>query len=70
MKSKINSSDKLKGSFPLVFFFFFPSFFKFLAILCGMWDLSFLIRDGPCAVEAQSLKHWNTREFLPLVFNY
>ena len=36
-----------------------------LAVLCGLWDLSFLTRDWTqvSAVKAPNPKHWTTREF-------
>ena len=42
----------------------FSFFFFFLAMLHGMWDLSFRTRDGPLlpAVETQNLNHWLARE--------
>ena len=48
----------------LLFLIFFVSFFYFLAMLRGMWDLSSPTRDRTCALalEAWSLNHWTARE--------
>ena len=43
-------------------FFFFPVLFFFLAIPCGIGDLSSLT-ESP-ALEVGSLKHWTSREFI------
>ena len=47
------------------------SFFNFLVLPCGPWDLSFLTRDQTLApaVEALIFNHWTTREFPCLHFN-
>ena len=45
-------------------------FFFFFGLLCGMRDLSSLIRDQTCApeVEMQSPNHWTAREFPRIIF--
>ena len=43
----------------------FPSAFYFLAVLHGLWGLSFLTRErtSALAVKASSSSHWAAREF-------
>ena len=42
----------------------------YLAMLCGLWDLSSLTKDQTPALGAQSSNHWTTREFIYLFHYY
>ena len=46
-------------------------YLTFLAMLCGMWDLSSLTRDRTCtpALEVQSLNHWTSRDIPEITFS-
>ena len=42
----------------------------YLAMLCGLWDLSSPTKDQTPALGAQSSNHWTTREFIYLFHYY
>ena len=64
----MNDSTSLSILFFFKNFLLMMSFFVSVIFLphhagCeGMWDLSSPTRDSPCALGAQSLNHWTTRE--------
>ena len=50
----------------ILFYFYF-----YLAMLCGMWDLSSPTRDqtpAACIESAESLNHWTTRQVPQMSF--
>lgn len=51
-----------EGGLSLSFFLFVVV--SFLAVLCGLWNLSspLGIKPGPIAVEVQSVNHWISKE--------